>query len=366
MKKKAILTFHNACNFGAVLQAYALKNALQKTAGIPVDILDYRNACIEAEYAAIGRINWENNPIKEIAKTVLCLPYRVKRNRCFRKFSNDYLEIKNQSLTKEQLTELMDAYDSIVVGSDQVWNLDITGKDYTFFLDFVDDKKKCTSYAASIGKSSFSEDEKACLTELLSSFRKISFRESELLPVFSPKLPHVSMCVNLDPVFLLDSKEWRRLTVEKSRKPYVLFFMTGTNPGMNPAIQFAKKLADEKGMDAVFLSDQDCWYKFRDWHHCGAVMPQEFLSLIDQAECVVTNSFHATSFSIILHTPFYVETNLPRSGRVLSILDETGLGFRRLESGKPVSEDKVEIDWNRVDMMLVDRRTQAYAYLKEI
>lgn len=366
MRMIGILTFHNACNYGAVLQAYALKTALGKRNGVQADVVDYRNPCIETEYSVWGNINRENNPVKEVIKAALCLPYRFRRNRKFARFCNEILKTGKQPLSREQLDEKADEYSSFVVGSDQVWNLDITGDDHTFFLDFVKDKSKCTSYAASIGKSAFSADEKTELTRLLRPFRRISFREPELLSVFAPELPDVPMCSNLDPVFLLKSDEWRSLAAHQKRKPYVLLFMTGSNPAMIPAVEFARKLAEEKGLETVFLSDQDCWYKFRDWKHCGAAAPQEFLALIDNAEYVVTNSFHATSFSILLHTRFYTETNLPRNGRVLNILAAAGLDARRLESGVPVCADVGEIDWDAVEARLAEKRVQAYEYLDEI
>ena len=49
MKKIGILTFHNAYNFGAVLQAYALKEYLQKNSNCTVEIVNYKNEQIEKE-----------------------------------------------------------------------------------------------------------------------------------------------------------------------------------------------------------------------------------------------------------------------------------------------------------------------------
>lgn len=366
MRKIGILTFHNACNYGAVLQAYALKTALEKRNGVQADIVDYRNLSIEAEYSMWGNINWVNNPVKELIKAALCLPYRYRRNQKFACFCKEFLKTGNHPLSREKLVEKAEEYSSFVVGSDQIWNLDITNNDYTFFLDFVKDKTKCNSYAASIGKSFFSEEEKKKLISLLRSFRQISFREPELLSTFVPELPTVPMRANIDPVFLLNSNEWRSFSAAQKRKPYVLLFMTGSNPAMVPAVEFAKKLAEEKKLETVFLSDQDRWYKFRDWKHCGAATPQEFLALIDNAEYVVTNSFHATSFSILMHTRFFTETNLPRNGRVLNILSVAGLDTRRLENGVPVCETVGEIDWEAVETRLAEKRAKAYEYLNEL
>ena len=61
------------------------------------------------------------------------------------------------------------------------------------------------------------------------------------------------------------------------------------------------------------LWDQETWFKYRDVKHIGAAGPAEFLQWIAGAKCVVTNSFHATAFSIILNTPFYVETEIEKN-----------------------------------------------------
>ena len=63
------------------------------------------------------------------------------------------------------------------------------------------------------------------------------------------------------------------------------------------------------------LWDQETWFKYRDVKHIGAAGPAEFLQWIAGAKCVVTNSFHATAFSIILNTPFYVETEIERKDK---------------------------------------------------
>lgn len=364
--KIGILTFQRACNYGAVLQAYALRTFLKRKMGADIEIVDYRNLQIEREYA-VTKFSLEGNILKEAAASMLCAPYRIRRNNAFKRFRQDCLNIKGQGINKQALRALNETYDIFIVGSDQVWNMEITGNDESYFLDFVNDEKKRCSYAASIGKSKFSENQRAELLLRLKGFSAVSFRESEAASEFQPMLPDKRLYSHLDPVYLLEADIWRQLSAAKPcLEPYILFFTTGNGPEIIPDVEFARKIAAERGMKALFLSDQDRWFKHRSLKHCGAVMPQEFLSLIDHAACVVTNSFHATSFSIMLHTPFYVETDLPRSGRLLNILRLFGMEDRQLKRGEPVCRIESAINWARADEEIRERREQSENYLSAI
>lgn len=104
MKKIGILTFHNAYNFGAVLQAYALKEYLQKNSNCTVEIVNYKNEQIEKE-----KSRWEslfnNNVIKELARNLLTTPYYLKLDKVFSRFVNKYLTADNE-IKKEDLSSL--------------------------------------------------------------------------------------------------------------------------------------------------------------------------------------------------------------------------------------------------------------------
>lgn len=366
MIKLGIMTFHNACNFGAVLQAYALKTYLNSILDVSAEIIDYRNSAVEEDYS-LFRIDKNNNLLKELITNILCFSYRKKRNAEFEKFRQDYLHVGHSKIEKQELKSLNEKYDAIVVGSDQVWNLVITNGDKSFFLDFMDDKRKCISYAASIGKSSFDSSELDELRRLINNFSMVSFREQELVDLFKANIDAEKVTASVDPVYLLNNSEWNAMAGKgKATRPYVLFFTTGYNPAIQPAIEFAKKLAESKNLEVIFLSDQDKWFKNRDIEHVGGINPTEFISLISNAEYVVTNSFHATSFSIILHTKFFVETGLKRNGRILNILSLTGLSDRQLNKGAMTSTCDDNIDWISVDERLDRVRSQSKDYLADV
>lgn len=329
MKKIGILTFHNAYNFGAVLQAYALKEYLQKNSNCTVEIVNYKNEQIEKEKSRWKSL-FNNNVIKELARNLLTTPYYLKLDKVFSKFVNKYLTADNE-IKKEDLSSLK--YDLYLVGSDQVWNITLTGNDKTFFCDFAMPESICCSYAASIGSSAFSNEELQNYKQLIDRFALISFREKELVPIFEKIASEKKICSVVDPVFLLKQDEWNTMASSIVRKPYVLFFCVGYNDELDQTLEFAKNLANEKNMELLYLSNQDIWYKHRELHHCGAASPCEFLGYIRNASYVVTNSFHATAFSIIFHREFYSEIGLKRNGRIKNILNLTGLQDHAINRG---------------------------------
>lgn len=151
------------------------------------------------------------------------------------------------------------------------------------------------------------------------------------------------------------------------RKPYVLFFCVGYNAELDQTLEFAKNLANEKNMELLYLSNQDIWYKHRELHHCGAASPCEFLGYIRNASYVVTNSFHATAFSIIFHREFYSEIGLKRNGRIKNILNLTGLQDHAINRGiNKENTLKGKIDWSKVDVRLNLEKEKSYKFLQSV
>lgn len=365
MGKIAIITFHRACNYGAFLQAYALQEALNQYPDIAAYILDYGSRVIDERYAPTYCLKRKGNLVKKFLKFLMDYKDISKRNKIFACSRKNCYRIESRNVTQTQLKQIAENYQAVITGSDQVWNRDIIKDDNSFFLDFVKSPVKKYSYAASIGKSKLSQAQLQEAAELLHDYSRISVREPDIVPMLKqrPELPQV-VCT-LDPVFLYGENEWRSFSEYKERKPYVLFFMMGQSGNALPAMDFAKKYANQRNLEVVFLSDNERWYKYRDLNHFGAAAPAEFVGLIDHAECVITNSFHATAFSIIMHRNFYVETQVLRNNRITNLLKNAGLEERGLIEGKR-QESVKEINWDDVDRRLQPFIQKSHEYLGEI
>ena len=159
--KIATLTFHRAVNYGAVLQAVALCQALKnRFPDCESGILDYHNEKIEKKFRPFF-VKKKKNPIgtvKSVIHAFMAYPVRSKKKKKFEEFLEN-----NASLipftTDEEKNAALREIDRYIVGSDQVWNFDLSGNDETYLLGFIAEKEKKGAYAPSIGKTELTESE---------------------------------------------------------------------------------------------------------------------------------------------------------------------------------------------------------------
>lgn len=358
-KEIGILTFHNACNYGAFLQAKALLEVLNSYSGVQAFIIDYRNSKVTSDYSLSGIFQSPNNP-KTVFLKLLRVKDIIKRNKIFSKFQENtfhYIPFDDK--------ERISGFYKVVVGSDQVWGRHITGNDNQYFLPFVEPEKRI-SYAASAGRID-DNFEKTDFKSLLSGFSYFSVRENELYLKLSELGFADRMTVCVDPVFLKKKEQWEdyadsALTISK---PYILVFIMGVSKQADYIVNRAIKLAEKNKHKVILLGDQERWYKYRNVVHFGVATPKEFVALIHNAECVLANSFHATAFSIILHTPFYTEMNIKNSGRLISLLRMTGLENREMYDGKMEPGNEEDINWNSVDDRLKVEIQKSFQFIEE-
>ena len=93
------------------------------------------------------------------------------------------------------------------------------------------------------------------------------------------------------------------------------------------------------------------------------VGPEEFVSLIDHASLILTNSFHATVFSVLFHKPFRVYATDKSGARMRDLLVNIGLSDRCVDV--MCTEDVVSCDWDDVDSLLDSLREHSWAYLRK-
>lgn len=310
---------------------------------------------------------FKNKHPKAIIKSALRIPDKIKRNSKFQAFRVENTVCSKQCQNEVDFQSICNSFDEIIVGSDQVWNYNLTEHDMHYFLPEIDASVKKVAYAASTGGADFSLKESNKMIQCLQEFRHISVRESASKTALEQRMKEKNIEVVLDPVFLTPKNSWMQLAAKPVKKDYILFFKMGYSKTAEPALEFAKKLSKETGYELLMLWDQETWFKYRDVKHIGAVGPAEFLQWIAGAKCVVTNSFHATAFSIILNTPFYVETEIERKDRVLNILDIFKLHKCGLVKGKTENETLIpEIEWNAVNSLLNNERKKSLDYIDRV
>ena len=364
MSRIGILTFHSANNFGALLQAVSLQKIIIEHGGTECELINYEPEFIYKDYSISP---FKSKHPKAIIKSILRIPDKIKRNLKFQSFRKENTICSGQCQSEDSFEKTCNSFEKIIVGSDQVWNYNLTEHDMHYFLPGIDDSVEKIAYAASTGGADFLTDESTEMIQCLQRFKDISVRESASKEALNQRLKEKKIEIVLDPVFLTTKNDWLHLAAKPVKKDYILFFKMGYSKTSESALEFAKKLSKETGYELLMLWDQETWFKYRDVKHIGAVGPAEFLQWIAGAKCVVTNSFHATAFSIILNTPFYVETEIERKDRVLNILDIFKLKKCGLIEGKSENGTNIpKIEWNAVNLLLDNERHRSLDYIDRI
>lgn len=326
--KIGILTFQFAHNYGALLQAYALRNYLSQI-GTNVEFIPYYPAHFQKEYEICPFI--EGLSVKQrIAKI---LKYKMKKasyNR-FVLFKRNELNIKYSISRVDSLRQYLENFDLIILGSDQIWNTELTMDDFFYFGKGINNKK--ISYAASLGTESLTQNQKEGIKKYLGDFLALSVREEQSKQVIRDLLNR-QCCVTVDPVFLLSPEQWNGCMDEiEIKKPYMIVYMLEENEEL---VRYAKEYAKNHNL-IIYEMHPVREKKHIEFHQLVCVGPKEFLTLIRNAEVVCTNSFHAVSFSVIfgkkcLHIPNHKSPN-----RTISLLHL--IGMKLIESAKmPVYE----------------------------
>ena len=310
--KIGVLTYHYANNYGAVLQAYALKNHLEKQ-GHNVEILNYNTS----------KLYLKNRPLKSKIKTFMWNGLKkvlggAKKEKAFVCFRKSKLEVEGEQIKEHSALEhyvKKQDFDAFIVGSDQVWNTEINGKDKAYFLDFAGDKKRI-SYAASFGVSDLPIEDLKTVKEAVSLFNAVSVREETGKEILKKSGFKGNIQVVLDPVFFLDEKQWSKIFSKRliDRKYILCYVMPGDSILENKIVSIANKIKEKTGFEIIFIGRKEyCRFK-NDGKDIIGASPEDFLSLIKYAEVVVTNSFHGTAFSILFSKCFYALTNPNKTG----------------------------------------------------
>lgn len=303
MKIKTI-TCHDVYNVGASLQAYALQTYLKKL-GHEVEIIDYKpEYLIHYKLSGVGNPVYDKPILRELYQLAK-LPGRIrekygKRKSEFDRFTKEYLSLTEKKYkSNQELKDDLPEADVYFAGSDQIWNTFFkNGKDPAFYLDFVPESAVKASYAASFATEDILDEWKPKVRQWLNYLDFISVRESSGVEI-AKRLTDKAVLQVVDPVFLLEANEWEKIEKEVPvLEPYVLIYDFDDNKELNA---FAQNIAKKNGWKVYsFLKNDNCDKSFEEEG------PEVFIWLIHHAEFVVSNSFHATAFSIIFQRQFTV------------------------------------------------------------
>ena len=366
----AVMTLHNSPNYGSCLQTYATQVVLSGIGVAPRIIDYYREDAIpenETDRALNGQLV-KKMPIFRLpgVKALARIPVSrivARRAAPLNEFRRSCLALTDRKYySYEDLEADPPQADIYCTGSDQVWN-SVWNKGFNkaFYLEFAPVEAKRIAYAASIGKSSLEEWEKAPMREALLKYSHISVREEEAVELLdSIGVPGAVPVI--DPTLMLDRSAWGRIASKESvpEQPYILIYQLNKNPEFD---QYAQKLSKKLHLPLYRIA-YGVHEKRKGEHTIVCPKVEEFLGLFMNAEYVLTDSFHGTAFSLNLGRKFVSISPGRFSGRIMNLLKMTGVTDHYLEDYRDVKIADNPIDFGYVQSVFRDKRLRAETFLR--
>lgn len=348
--KIGILTFPNSPSYGATLQMCGLYSTL-KEFGCEVEIINYRNTFMTKKKHILKH---NENFLKKYIFIALDIPSKLK----FKKFEKNMTTYPDNIITeKDNLEIISNRYDYLICGSDQVWNPFVTGEDLNYFFKFCKENSKKISYAASFGVEKLTEEFSSKVKEELKKFKNISIREKEGAKIIENLLDYECPIV-LDPSMLLTQEKWEKMQkkVKGLPKKYIAKFIFNYDNNVEEKIL---ELSKKTKLPVVVIGGT-LFSKFKKGIFTGNIGPTEWLYVLNNAEYVVTDSFHGAAFSIIFHKKLYVSLASSTNSRLKTLLHTFELNDRIISEKLSFEE----IDYQKVQKIMIKKREESLDYLK--
>lgn len=365
--KIGIITFHSAHNYGAVLQAFALKEYLSKQ-GHDVHVINYKIKEIENVYKLIKIKKSKYRVVNKLKRTVKNLKLhlferkRLYRRQKFEEFINTQLNVTEACETLKDLQNANFDFDLLIAGSDQIWNRKHTkGLKPAYFLEFGKPDATRISYAASIGEDFILKEDELVFQRYLKNLDFISVRESKAIELIQHLTPKKIEEV-VDPTQLLEAKDFEKIRVNpKFKKDYIIVHKMG-NP--EEIIKVAKKVSEKLNLPIIHNMDKGT---FKNEIGLTKYMsPGEWLGCIANARFVITSSFHATSFALLYGKPFITMPFVGRASRMINLLKNLNLFEHYVENLDDLKKlDTYDVDYSIVHPLMKEKSKKSKEFLEK-
>lgn len=373
--KIGIVTFFRVPNYGAMLQAYALRRFLETMGN-------------EVVFVAHPRLVATRLPLWKCFVSRSLKGVIVKLKNYVRFPMTEFAAAYPQTKICRTIDEVRDATsdcDAFIVGSDQMWNpMWCTGANLPLvMLDFVQGRKPRIAYAASFGTTIWREDQDARHAgELLRKFSGISVREESGVKLVTELSGRSDTVCLLDPTLLHSADFYRKIIVEshvsipKRTEPTIFRYMLDEwddSATSQKAFEFVKEKLKLVQSDSDRISVRGILAPLCRLLGVTAKVPvPTWLAKIAAADFVFTNSFHGTVFAILFHRPFVsILLRGSMSGmneRALSLLKKLGLESRAVYADDTIALEAAIaslIDWDKVEVARKSAVEESLAFFGE-
>lgn len=376
-----ILTLPRADNHGELLQNYGLLKALERLGHVPKTIdFRWRGKTQRRlwERSSLERWGaWGKGILRKILRGGALRDWPDREEWKFitkklRDFEQHYLPMTHyigELYSEDQLAQY--GFDAYIVGSDQVWRPDYVSDLGTFFLDFLADSSpvKKVAYAACWGGGDWTgslEDAQRCAT-LLKRFDAVSVRTAVTAKACRDVLG-VEATQVLDPSMLLTREDYLDLmgehapagfsgtilelfyhpTAQKSSIAQRISGLLNKEIRRNMPLPFGRRLPDNLSPCV--------WPSVESW-----------LQSFQEADFVVTDSFHGMVFALLFEKRFFVLPSvLGGVERFYSLADVCGVRSCLLEAdfdGTLRDRLSIDVDYGDVKKRLSEARRSSLEFL---
>lgn len=345
MKAVGLVTFWDG-NYGSSLQCYAMKKAISSL-GYRCDLIEEKHTGITEKYTRmlkkLIRIPFKTLIYPEFAKSYL--EFR-KHARCSNKALSlksrqeihffGIIELQPKELSRNLLKQIGHSkeYIAFITGSDQVWGGNYVEPTYGNFLEFAP-KSKRIAYAVSFGSNTISRYNLTRYKKGIRGIAHLSVREEGGVRLIKEVTGQKAVRMP-DPTILTSDDEWKEFSVgvPKQKQPYVLVhFLDSLSEN---TIKVIRIIAEKFGLKILCIG----WNRNEIMELKNASFvdggPREYVSLIQNAAFICTDSFHTTLFSLRFQKQFYT---FPRNyvhryhqtDRIIDLLRDTQYSHRFIE-----------------------------------
>lgn len=348
-----ILTIHSTTNYGATSQAYALWKRINDL-GYDVELINYRPIAADRYYERqcfpLSKSRWIKPDWHERLGQLL-------KNRSFIASNTRLTE---RVTTAADLQKLQHRYDTVIVGSDEVWHLEKPFRpvDGTYFLNFVRNARK-VSYATSFGDTVSFEHQSSFIGPLLEQFDSLSVRDTrsaEIVNAITDETPEVV----LDPSLLVDLGSNK--THPQVVQPFMFCYLdTKLAAGEQ---SFLKRAAAQQGLRIVC---QGAHLQI-DSQQLVAPSVLEWWNCFQKADMVATNCFHGVLFAMRFKKPtvfFMRQAKQNKTGDFLKRVNGEPLIFDELKTFEDSMRAILEYDFAKFEKVMNEWRLSSDGFLRE-
>lgn len=362
-RKILTLTCHNVYNHGATLQQLALLKQLEAM-GFEAETINYTPDYLNQHFkwTKVSNSMFAKNIILKVVYWVLKFPSNLwnrQRKWRFDAFESKTLRIHPGKYTSnEALKNNLPEADAYICGSDQVWNSYFqNGKDPAFYLDFVPQDKLKISYAASFAIDAIDPNLQDFVREKISRLDWVSVREASGVQLVQD-LGIENVTQVLDPVFLVEPAYWETF-VKPFTARYIFVYDFDTNATLR---EFALQQAKARGLQ-IYTVNNNIRYADKNFYMHG---PAVFLSLVHGAELVLTNSFHALSFSLIFQKPFMVFNRAEKiNTRMRDLLVLFNLEYLLVDKSVEFNYNSFNMDYSSINYIMETKIFESKLFLNK-